>query len=144
MKARDFLKQLRHDEIVAAIRESEKKTSGEIRVYITRQPIEDPLPAAQMHFVQMGMEKTRERNGVLIFVAPRSHKFAVVGDTGVHTRCGEVFWTTLAKEMSGHFKKSEFTKGIVHGVQKAGELLAQHFPRRPGDANQLSDEVEID
>lgn len=144
MKAREFLNQLRHDEIVSAIREAEKKTSGEIRVFISRKEFDDPVPAAQAHFIQMGMEKTRERNGVLIFVAPRAHKFAVIGDAGVHARCGDEFWTQLAHEMSGHFRRSEFTTGIVHGVQKAGELLAQHFPRKPGDTNQLPDEVESD
>jgi uncharacterized membrane protein len=144
MKAREFLSQLRHDEIVTAIREAEKKTSGEIRVFISRKQFDDPVPAAQAHFIQMGMEKTRERNGVLIFVAPRAHKFAVIGDAGVHARCGDEFWTQLAHEMSGHFRRSEFTSGIVHGVQKAGELLAKHFPRKPGDINQLSDEVESD
>ncbi len=144
MKAQDFLKQLRHEEIVKAIREAEQKTSGEIRVFISRKPIEDPVPAAQAHFLEMGMAKTRESNGVLIFVAPRAHKFAVIGDAGVHTRCGDDFWTQLAHEMSGHFRKSEFTAGIVHGVQKAGELLAKHFPRSPDDTNQLPDEVEHD
>jgi uncharacterized membrane protein len=144
MKARDFLKQLRHSEIVAAIRDAEKQTSGEIRVFISRKPIEDPVPAAQAHFLEMGMQKTRERNGVLIFVAPRAHKFAVVGDVAVHAKCGDDFWAQLANEMSGHFRKSEFTTGIVHGVKKAGELLAKHFPRHPGDTNQLSDEVEHD
>jgi uncharacterized membrane protein len=92
----------------------------------------------------MGMEKTRERNGVLIFVAPRAHKFAVVGDVSVHARCGEEFWKQLTREMGGHFGKSEFTSGIVHGVRKAGELLAQHFPRRPDDTNELPDDVEAD
>ena len=144
MKAREFLKQLRHDEIVAAIQEAEKQTSGEIRVFISRRHIKDPVRAAQGHFVQMGMEKTREHNGVLIFVAPRAHQFAVIGDSAVHARCGDDFWSQLAGEMSGHFRKSEFTSGIVHGVRKAGELLAQHFPRKPGDTNQLSDEVESD
>src|SRR6476646_5884678 len=109
MKATEFLNQLHRDKIVTAIREAEKKTSGEIRVFISRKSIEDSLKAAQAHFVEMGMEKTRERNGVLIFVAPRTHKFAVVGDVGVQTRCGDAFWTELAQEMSGHFKKSDFT-----------------------------------
>lgn len=144
MKAREFLNQLRHQDIVEAIREAEKKTSGEIRVFITRKSIDEPVPAAQEHFTAMGMDKTRDHNGVLIFVAPRAHKFAVIGDAAVHARCGDDFWRQLAHEMSGHFRKSEFTTGIVHGVRKAGELLAQHFPRRPGDANQLPDEVESD
>ncbi|HLH52221.1 MAG TPA: TPM domain-containing protein [Verrucomicrobiae bacterium] len=144
MKARDFLKQLRHDDIVAAIREAEKKTSGEIRVFITRQEVEKAVPVAQRHFEAMGMARTRDRNGVLIFVAPRSHQFAVIGDTGVHARCGDEFWTALAGEMTAHFKRSDFTTGIVHAVTKAGDLLARHFPRRPDDTNQLPDNVETD
>jgi uncharacterized membrane protein len=144
MKARKFLNQLQHDEIVAAIRAAERKTSGEIRVFISRRPIEDPVAAAQVHFVELGMERTRERNGVLIFVAPRTHKFAVIGDTGVHSRCGDEFWRQMAGELSAHFRRSEFTRGIVSAVRKAGELLAQHFPRGPDDKNQLPDEVARD
>jgi ABC-type transporter Mla maintaining outer membrane lipid asymmetry ATPase subunit MlaF len=75
------------------------------------------------------MAKSPERNGVLIFVAPRTRKFAVIGDAGVHAKCGDVFWQELAQAMTGYFRKSEFTEGIAHGVRKAGELLAEHFPR---------------
>ena len=144
MKAREFVDRLHREKIVAAIREAEKQTSGEIRVFVSRKPTQDPLNTAKTHFVEMGMQKTRERNGVLIFVAPRTHNFAVVGDVGVQKRCGDAFWTALAQEMSGHFKKSDFTSGIIYGVHKAGELLAQHFPRKPGDKNELPDEVEGD
>jgi uncharacterized membrane protein len=144
MKPREFLDQLRHDDIVAAIRSAEEKTSGQIRVFISRKPAQDPVAAAQAHFLEMGMDKTRDRNAVLIFVAPRDHKFAVAGDTAVHARCGEGFWREMADEMSGHFRKSEFTRGIIQGIQKAGALLAAHFPRRPDDRNELPDEVERD
>ena len=75
------------------------------------------------------MDQSPARNGVLIFVAPRSHKFAVIGDAAVHAKCGDEFWRKLADTMTGYFRKSEFTPGIIHGVQKAGELLAEHFPR---------------
>ncbi len=144
MKSHHFLKQLRHDDIVAAIREAEKKTSGEIRVFISHKKIDDPIPVAQAHFVEMGMAKTQDRNGVLIFVAPRAHKFAIIGDTGVHARCGDDFWRQVADEMTGHFRKSEFSSGIIHGITRAGELLASHFPRHPGDRNQLPDDIEHD
>ncbi len=144
MRARQFLKQLRHEEIVAAIREAEETTSGEIRVFISRKPIEDPVSVAQGHFLEMGMDKTRERNGVLIFVAPRAHKFAVIGDAGVHARCGDPFWAELAEEMRGHFCRSDFTSGIVHAIRKAGQLLAQHFPHEPDDRNELPDDVAHD
>jgi uncharacterized membrane protein len=141
MRAREFLSRLSNDEIVAAIREAESKTSGEIRVFISRKQIDDPLATAQARFVEMGMKNTRDRNGVLIFVAPRVHKFAIVGDSAVHARCGEEFWNQLAAEIAGHFKGSDFTRGIVYGVRKAGQLLAKYFPRRPDDVNELPDQV---
>jgi uncharacterized membrane protein len=141
---KEFFNQLQHDEIIAAIRKAEKKTSGEIRVFISRKDVDDPVTAAQKEFERLGMARTRHRNGVLIFVAPRARKFAVIGDTAVHQRCGDTFWQVLAAEMTGHFKKSDFSAGIIHGIQKAGELLAAHFPPEPGDGNELPDEIERD
>lgn len=144
MKVKDFLKQVRHDDIVAAIRQAELSTSGEIRVFISHKKVDDAVAAGQAAFMRMGMAKTRHRNGVLIYVAPKAHKFAVIGDQAVHEKCGDVFWQALAAEMSGHFKKSDFTEGILHGVRKAGELLAAHFPPRRGEAHELPDQVEHD
>ena len=144
MSVNDFLKQVRHDDIIAAVRQAELKTSGEIRVFISHKKTEDAVAAAQKSFLHLGMTKTRHRNGVLIFVAPKAHKFAVIGDEAVHQKCGDVFWQALAAEMSGHFKKSDFTEGILHVVRKGGELLAAHFPRHPGDKDELPDQVEHD
>jgi uncharacterized membrane protein len=144
MHEKEFLKHVRHDDIVAAIREAEQLTSGEIRVFISRKETADAVAAAQAAFLHLGMEKTRERNAVLIFVAPRSHKFAVFGDAAVHEKCGESFWQDLAGAMSEHFRRSEFTPGIIHGVKRAGELLALHFPRHLGDRNELPDDIAHD
>ena len=130
MHPKHFSKHVRHDEIIAAIRAAEQKTSGQIRVSISPKHIDDPVAAAQIEFMRLEMNASRERNGVLIFVAPRSHKFAVIGDEAVHAKCGDEFWRKLVDAMTGYFRKSEFTPGIIHGVQKAGELLAEHFPRR--------------
>ena len=129
MRPKTFSKHLHHDTIVAAIRDTEHKTTGEIRVSISHKRVEDPVAAAQKDFIRLGLDKSPERNGVLIFVAPCTHKFAVIGDAAVHAKCGEEFWRQLADAMTGYFRKSEFTPGIIHGVQKAGELLAEHFPR---------------
>jgi uncharacterized membrane protein len=129
MHPKTFSRHLQHDAIVAAIRDAERKTSGEIRVSISPKHIDDPVGAAQAEFLHRGMDKSPARNGVLIFVAPRSRNFAVIGDEAVHAKCGNEFWQKLAEVMTGYFRKSEFTEGIIHGVQKAGELLAKHFPR---------------
>ncbi len=144
MKTRRFLDQLRHEDLIKAICDAEKKTSGEIRVFISHKPVEAPVTAAQAHFLDLGMNKTRERNAVLIFVAPRTHKFAIIGDVAVHARCGDAFWQQLAAEMTAHFKDSHFNRGLLHAIRKAGDLLAEHFPRRPDDTNELSDEIAHD
>ena len=144
MKAREFFSQLEHDAIVAAIGEAEKKMCGEIRVFVSRKEPEDAVASAQRRFGKLGMDKTRERNGVLIYVAPRVRKFAIIGDVAIHQRCGDGFWKDVAAEITGHFKKGEFTDGIIHAIRRAGALMAQHFPRHDGDKNQLSDDIAHD
>jgi uncharacterized membrane protein len=124
-----FAKRIPHDALIEAIRAAEQKTSGEIRVLVSHKKVTDPVVAAQKEFLRLRMDQSAQRNGVLIFVAPRSHKFAVIGDEAVHAQCGDIFWQELARAMTDYFRKSEFTEGLVHGVRKAGELLTEHFPR---------------
>lgn len=129
MPLKKFIKRLPHDTLVAAIREAEKKTTGQIRVLISHSSVADPVAAAQKEFARLNMAESPERNGVLIFVNPRNRKFAVIGDAGVHAKCGDVFWQELAQAMTDYFRRSEFAEGLAHGIRKAGELLAEHFPR---------------
>jgi len=138
----EFFWRLDDERIVAAIRRAEQMTSGEIRVYVSESEVDDPVSAAQKQFEQMGMTATRQRNGVLIFIAPRSHKFAIIGDTGVHARCGESFWNDIAAEMRRHLVDDRPTDALVHAITKAGALLKEHFPRQPDDVNELPDAVE--
>lgn len=129
-------------QVVAAIAAAEARTSGEIRIVLSRQSIADPIAAARQQFERIGMTNTAARNGVLIFVAPSSHTFAVIGDRGIHEKCGDAFWRALADAMTEHFKRGEFTAGLVLGIDRAGTLLAEHFPRNPEDRNELPDQIE--
>jgi uncharacterized membrane protein len=144
MRHRKFLSQLAHDRIHAAIHSAERQTSGEIRVLVSHKTASDPVAAGREAFLRLGMQQTRHRNAVLIFVAPRSRTFAVIGDGAVHARCGDAFWHELADAMTGFFKRGDFTDGLIHGISRAGELLAAHFPREPDDGNELSDDVVDD
>jgi len=129
MRTKEFLSKLEHDRIVQVIREAESKTSGQIRVYIQRGKLNaDPLVAAQKKFHRLGMHKTSERNSVLIFVAPRAHKFAVVGDKAIHEKCGEEFWQRVVDVMRTHFQNEKFSHAIVEAIEEIGKLLAAHFP----------------
>lgn len=129
MHHKEFKKRVHNDGVVDAIRQAEHKTTGEIRVIVSHKHVEAPVTAAQREFLRLGMDHSPGRNSVLIFVAPRSHKFAVIGDKAVHEKCGDEFWQKLTDAMTEYFRKSEFTEGIVHGIKKAGELLAEHFPK---------------
>src|ERR1043165_7325016 len=114
MRTREFLSKLEHDRIVQALREAESKTSGEIRVFIQRGKLNaDPLAAAQKKFHQLRMHSTRERNAVLIFVAPRVHKFAVVGDKAIHQKCGDEFWQRIVDGMRTHFQNEKFSNALI-------------------------------
>ena len=131
-----------HARVVAAIAAAELLTSGEIRVLVVRDKAADPVAVAQKQFERLGMTQTRERNGVLILIAPRSRSFAIVGDTGIHEKCGDAFWRLVAAEMSARFKRGEFTDGLVHTIEHAGKLLAENFPRSPDDHDELPNAVE--
>src|SRR4051794_32463433 len=142
MRTHNFIRQLEHDRIVEAIKKAEAKTSGQIRVFLQRGRFEeDALARAQKKFLQLGMEKTAERNAVLIFVAPRVQKFAVIGDEGVHAKCGEQFWEELVARMRQHFLREDFTEALLEAVGSTGDLLAKYFPRTGPAPNELPDEI---
>ena len=142
MRTREFLSKLEHARIVHAIREAESNTSGEIRVFVQRGKLRaDPVAAAQRKFHQLGMRKTRERNAVLIFVAPRAHKFAVVGDQAIHEKCGDEFWQRVVIRMRTHFQNENFSDALVEAIKEIGSVMASHFPKTLGNANELPDDV---
>jgi uncharacterized membrane protein len=142
MRSREFLTKLEHDRIVHAIREAESKTSGEIRVYVQRGKLKaEPLIAAQKKFQRLKMHKTQQRNAVLIFVAPRERKFAVVGDKAIHEKCGDEFWQRIVEGMRAHFQNEKFSHALVEAIQEIGKVLAAHFPKTLGNANELPDDV---
>jgi uncharacterized membrane protein len=142
MRTREFLNQLEHDRIIEAIHEAESKTSGEIRVLIQRGQLKrDALEAAQRKFHGLGMHKTRERNAVLIFVAPRAHKLAVVGDDAIHEKCGTDFWHRVVERMRTHFQNEKFSDALVEAVKQIGSVLATHFPQAGRDTNELPDDI---
>jgi uncharacterized membrane protein len=142
MRTKEFLSKVEHDRIVHAIREAESKTSGEIRVYVQRGKLSgDPLTAAQKKFQQLQMHKTQQRNAVLIFVAPREHKFAVVGDKAIHEKCGDEFWQRVVEGMRTHFQNEKFSHALIEAINEIGKLLATHFPKTSANINELPDDV---
>lgn len=136
-----FLAQLDTARIERAIAAAELRTSGEIRVVFRPGKIADATALARSEFARLGMTATRERNAVLILVAPDARQFALFGDEGVHAKCGDGFWHDVAIAMEAHFRAARHTEAIIEGVARAGALLAHEFPYRPDDRNELPNAV---
>lgn len=128
-------------QILAAVKEAERLTSGEIRVFIDRECKRDVLDRAAFVFSELGMHKTEARNGVLIYLATKSRKFAILGDVGIHRIVGDDFWANIKSEMQKQFMLGDFVTGLRTGITLAGSALSQHFPYRSDDRNELSDEI---
>lgn len=128
--------------VVSAIQKAESQTSGEIRVHLSYASSEkDALAAAKEHFDSLGMHQTQERNAVLLYLNLKLRQFALFGDQGIHKKVGQDFWNQLTTEISALIQNQNLVAGIAHAIEKIGEALQQHFPRRSNDRNELSNEV---
>jgi uncharacterized membrane protein len=127
-----------------AIRAAERRTSGEIRVAIARSWFwGDARAAAERAFRKLGVAGTRQRNGVLIFVAPSRRNVAVIGDVGVHAKMAPDFWAAVVDRMIADFRRGDRTAGLVAAVELLGNALADVFPITAGDVNELPDSVSL-
>jgi uncharacterized membrane protein len=140
-KVEDFLTADEEQEIVEAILESERNTSGEIRVHIETSTSGDHYLRAQEVFHLLKMDNTRESNGVLIYVAVDDKKFVICGDKGINEVVPKGFWDTTKDVIQNKFKEGKFKEGIINGILMAGNELQAHFPWKPNDTNELSNEV---
>jgi uncharacterized membrane protein len=143
MSAETFFSDQQKEEIRKAIAVAEKKTSGEIRVHIEEECKEEVVHRAEKVFVMLEMHKTELRNGVLFYLAINSRVFAIYGDKGIHEKVSLKFWDEASAMMERQFKEGKFTEGLIAGIQKAGDQLSAHFPRKDNDKNELSDEISF-
>ncbi|PIQ14574.1 MAG: hypothetical protein COW67_13070 [Flavobacteriales bacterium CG18_big_fil_WC_8_21_14_2_50_32_9] len=131
-------------EIIAAIKEAEKNTSGEIRVHIEKKCKEDVLDHAAFIFDELEMQQTALRNGVLIYLAVEDRKLAILGDAGINLKVPKGFWDEIKDVMITNFKEGKFTEGLSQGIILAGEQLKKHYPHeKENDVNELSDEISF-
>lgn len=131
--------------ITEAIRDAEKKTSGEIQVHIENHCKGELLDRAAVVFEKLKMHKTKYRNAVLFYLAVEDHQFAILGDAGINKVVPENFWENIKEEMLIHFKTRAFTEGLRKGIEMSGQQLQQHFPfDQKGDINELPNEISFE
>ncbi len=131
------------ERIVAAIREAEKATSGEVRVFIEKKnPLVSTLERAAEIFYDLKMQETDHRNGVLLYLATDHHEVALFGDEGIHQALGSAWWEKEVQEMLQYFKKEDLPTGIIRCIEHVGRALQEKFPYEAStDRNELPDEI---
>lgn len=139
----DFLSTNDKDRIVALIAEAEKHTTGEIRIHLENWCWADAYNHAKDVFIRLGMDKTAEHSGVLIYVAVKSHKVAIVGDSGINTKVPDGFWSATLEQMLSRFKENKAGEGLLYAVNECGTVLAQHFPKKENNADELPNEISF-
>ena len=139
----NFFTEKEKNEIIGAIREAEKQTSGEIRLHLERKSKGNIFDQAVKTFRKIGMDQTAQRNGVLIYFATSDHQFVILGDEGIHEVVPENFWKDIADLMADKFKQNKFSEGLREGITRIGEKLKSHFPFQEDDVNELSDDISV-
>ena len=143
MTSRTFFSKEEQQKIVAAIKEAELNTSGEIRVHIENHCKEEVLERAAEVFYDLKMNQTAARNGILFYLAVKDHKFAIIGDEGINKNVEHDFWNDIKDEMIVNFKENRFAEGLIDGILKCGKRLKEYFPYQSDDVNELSDEISF-
>ncbi|MCJ7448452.1 MAG: TPM domain-containing protein [Bacteroidales bacterium] len=142
--ASSFFTKEQQAHILAAIKEAEEETSGEIRVHIETNLSGSVLDRAAWIFKRIGMHKTSVRNGVLFYLAVNNRQFAIIGDKGINSKVSEDFWEKAKELLRKNFTEGKFTEGLVEGIHLAGLQLKGNFPHKKDDVNELPDEISFD
>ncbi len=126
--ARNIFDKKEQQIIVDAIAKAELKTSGEIRLHIENFCFGNEIRRAEKIFEKLNMHQTKERNGILIYVAVVNRKIAVVGDEGIHLRVGNQFWQKIVSDLIGKFKENKKVEALAKSIIECGEELGKYFP----------------
>ena len=139
---RNFLSRLNVAQVEAAIERAEHGTSGEIRICVAGLFWGRSRAMGERAFRRLNMSATRNRNGVLIVIAPMRRQLVIVGDEGLHARVGDAFWDALGARTADQLRSGDFTHALLQAVKLVGFQLAEHFPSdAPEDQNELPNAV---
>lgn len=141
--AKDFFSDVQVKEISSAIEAAERRTSGEVRVHIEKNCPGDAVKEAEKWFGKLGMHKTEDRNGILIYLAVESRVFAIYGDAGIHEKVHQEFWNEISHELEAKFREGKFTEGLVMVIHRTGEQLLKYFPLKENDKDELTNDVSF-
>jgi uncharacterized membrane protein len=141
--ARHFFTIEEQEMILSAIAAAEARTSGELRLHLENFCPGNEVQVATRIFTSLGMHKTAERNGVLIYIATISRKIAIVGDQGIHEKLGAAYWDRMVAELIKEFKSRHHAEALIACIKDLGEKLSTFFPVKEDDRNELTNEISF-
>lgn len=139
--AKNFFSEEEKTLIIDAIQKAEKSTSGEIRIHLENFCFGNEVKRAQRVFTNLKMHQTKERNGVLIYLAIKSKKVAVIGDEGIHQKLGDKYWQDLVQQLIAKLKANKKAEGLAESILECGRQLSTFFPHQANDSNELSNSI---
>lgn len=145
LKPSDVFTQEELSGIKKATQDAELLTSGEIKVGIIsdcRRGL-SPREQALKEFYRLGLDKTRDKTGILILIILQQKKVEILADKGINDKVPEGYWNEAVATIAGGFKEGKAYEGLSRAVITIGELLAKTFPRKPDDRDEISDEVSL-
>ncbi|HQT92907.1 MAG TPA: TPM domain-containing protein [Candidatus Kryptobacter bacterium] len=124
----------------------EEKTSAEIRVVVRHRKhwSERKLSARQVaerEFRKLGMTKTKEGTGILVFILVGERQFEILADHGIIKVLPDEFWANLAGKLSEHFSKKNFFHGLSVSLAEIGEVLESKLPRTSSNPDELPNDI---
>ena len=142
-KGKEFFSAEEKEQLIEAIRKAEQRTSGEVRLFVeSKCRFVDPMDRAKEIFLKLGMDKTKDRNATLVYVAVKDKQAAVLGDIGIHEKVGQQYWEDEVRKMLLHFRQEHLAEGLCQCISDIGEALHHYFPyERETDKNELPDEI---
>jgi uncharacterized membrane protein len=128
------------------IKKSEQTTSGEIRISIKEKRSlfelkKDITRLAEKEFYRLGMNSTKDKTGILLFLLLGERQFYILADEGINRKVSKETWYELRDEIQNQFREGKFSSGLIHGIEKVGKILSEHFPIKADDKNELSNKV---
>ena len=142
-KVEDFLTTAEEQQVIEAIRDAEKNTSGEIRVHLEKWTEKDALERAKEVFYFLKMDETKQQNGVLFYVAVADKKFSILGDKNIDNAVPDDFWNSIKNNVIQQFSNGNYVDGLKQGIAETGQKLKEFFPYQSDDSNELSDEISL-
>lgn len=112
------------------------------RYFIPQARIEEEVEQRAIQaFYEKGLYKTRDNTGVLFFISLLEHKVWILADKGIYSKIPQETLNTYALDVAIGIKEKKAAQALCQEISKVGKILAEHFPVRADDTNELPDQV---